>query len=252
MRLRHCVMVLGAVSAACILPVRFVRKPAANTQRAETERIVRRLAGVAESMRAAPPGHLTAAQARARAETLRWLDEYRQRRVFPHNHVLMGRRTPVFVDPHGTPCAVAYLLLRSGETALVEDVVRTANLGRVHELAADPRLRAWFASRGITEQEAARIQPTYGGMTEDSGVSSYVGATVGFSLLTAALGSYSFMSSRPTRSLNAPRILSAASLLGHAALVAGAVGAGDAPSTLAVLTNFAGGIVRQRQEITLP
>jgi hypothetical protein len=194
-------------------------------------------------MRAAPPPSLTDAQAAARAETLQWLDEYRRRGVFPHNHVRMGKRTPVFVDPHGTPCAVAYLLLRSGASELVEDVVRTANLDRVPQLARDPRLRDWLSSRGITEHEAALIQPTYGGTSMESGVSGYVGGTVGFSILTAALGSYSFFSSKPTEKINLPRALSVASVLGHTALIVVAVGADETSSPWAVAANVVGGVI---------
>ena len=235
--------IFGAVLAACILVLLPSHEPAALPHRTETDRIARQLARVAEAMRTSPPADLTAPQVGARAQALRWLDEYRRRRVFPHNHVLMGTRTPVFVDPHGTPCAVAYLLLRSGETELVKDVVRSANLGRVHQLAVDARLQTWLASRGIAEEEAARIQPTYGGTPHDSGMSSYVGATVGFSVLTAALGSYSLMASRPTRGLNTPRVLSVASLLGHATLVAAAVGSDHDRSQLAVVTNIVGGLI---------
>lgn len=215
----------------------------ASPPQGDAERIARHLESVSGTMRAAPPPSLTDAQAAARAETLQWLDEYGRRGVFPHNHVRMGQRTPVFVDPHGTPCAVAYLLLRSGESELVEDVVRTANLDRVSRLASDPRLRAWLAGRGITEHEAELIQPTYGGTPLESGVSGYVGGTVGLSILTAALGSYSLFSSKPTETVNLPRALSVASVLGHTALVAVAVGADDTPSPWAVAANVVGGVV---------
>lgn len=235
---------LGAILAACVLVVPAVRGPAsASPPQDDAERITRHLESVSHTMRAAPPPSLTDAQAAARAETLQWLEEYRDRGVFPHNHVRMGQRTPVFVDPHGTPCAVAYLLLRSGESEVVEDVVRTANLDRVPQLARDPRLQAWLSSRGITVHEAALIQPTYGGTSMESGVSGYVGSTVGFSILTAALGSYSLFSSKPTEKVNVPRALSVASVLGHTALVVLAVGVDETSSPWAVAANVVGGVL---------
>lgn len=116
----------------------------------ETRRIRTHLSGVSRSLHAATPSSLTAEQRKARATTLRWLDEYRDRGAFPHNHVVEGSRVSVFVDPHGTPCAVGYLMLRSGEDELVEEIVRTDNLVRVRELRHDPRVASWLATRGIT------------------------------------------------------------------------------------------------------
>lgn len=161
-----------------------LRAPAAEE---EVARIRAHLAGALDELRDRNPTGLTDEQQRARAEAIRWLADYRAAGVFPHNHVRPDR-VPVFVDPHGTPCAVGYLLLRSGEVELVEDVVREANLARVPELASDPRLVAWLERRGLTVDEATRIQPTYGGGDgfDDQGPSEYEGETVGAAILTAA------------------------------------------------------------------
>lgn len=187
----------------------------------ERTRIQTHLARVSEHLRRLPPADLTPDQRAARRVTLQWLDEYRAAGVFPHNHVRSGTRTPVFVDPHGTPCAVGYLLLRSGEDELVEEIVRTDNLVRVPELRGDPRLEDWLDARGITLEEAAMIQPQYGGTPPDIGVqntSDYVPATVGFSIATAALVSYNALAG--SRS-GAPLVdgLVVGTTLGHLALL---------------------------------
>jgi hypothetical protein len=104
---------------------------------------------------------LTDAQREARASALDRLREYRKARAYPHNHV-RPFRTPVFVDPHGQPCAVGYLMLRSGEHELVADIVRESNLARVPELAGDPRLSRWLDEHGLSLEDAAAIQPAYG------------------------------------------------------------------------------------------
>lgn len=194
----------------------------------ERIRIQTHLARVSEHLRVRPPARLTPEQRAARRVTLQWLDEYRAAGVFPHNHVRPGTRTPVFVDPHGTPCAVGYLLLRSGEDELVEEIVRTDNLVQVPELGGDPRLQRWLDAHGITLEEAAMIQPQYGGTPPDIGVqntSGYVPATVGFSIATAALVSYNALVG--TKS-GAPLVdgLVVGATLGHLALLT-SDGSGD-------------------------
>ena len=120
----------------------------------------------------------------ARARHIAELRAYRERGVFPHNHRLIDRRTPVFVDEHGTRCAMAHLIERSGEKALVSLIAKTRNLARIRELAGEPALVAWLDRNGLTLDEAARIQPEYGATVErttqpTAWVASLVGAGVG-------------------------------------------------------------------------
>ena len=68
----------------------------------------------------------------------------------------------MFVDEHGTHCAVGYLLKRSGETELIEQVVAADNNVRVMELAGSERFGDWLEDTGLTLAEAAWIQPRYG------------------------------------------------------------------------------------------
>ena len=100
-------------------------------------------------------------QRRARARLIRWLREYRERGRFPRNHDFPDRRMPYFVDRHGTLCAVAYLIARSGRPDLVARIAATRNNAFVRELADDPQLTAWLESVGLIAAEAARIQPKY-------------------------------------------------------------------------------------------
>lgn len=154
----------------------------------EQARIRTHLTRVLGVMAESPPPGLEETQLEARAETMAWLEEYRDAGRFPHNHALEVR-TPVFVDPHGAPCAVGYLMLRSGEQALVDEIVREANLARVPDLADDPRLAAWLDSRGITLAEAAMIQPWYGPVkTHTSYGDETVGAAIGTAAVLALVG----------------------------------------------------------------
>ena len=130
---------------------------------AEVERIRRHLATVESALRARDTGGLSADRRARRAVALDWLREYRLRDLFPHNHTHPGRRVPVFVDEHGTHCAVGYLLKRAGEAELVDAVVAGDNNIRVRELAGNARFRTWLEETGLTLEEAAWIQPKYGG-----------------------------------------------------------------------------------------
>jgi hypothetical protein len=99
----------------------------------------------------------------ARETHLERLAEYRKRGVFPHNHHALGALpTPIFRDKDGTLCAMGYLIWESGQHEMVEDVVQSRNLGYLHEIATDARLKQWLKNNGLTLEEAARIQPTYG------------------------------------------------------------------------------------------
>lgn len=88
------------------------------------------------------------------------LGEYRSAGRFPR-HGARARRTPVFVDARGTPCAVAHLLALSGQGALVEKIARERNRAFVHALADEPALAQWLEDAGLSLDEAALIQPGY-------------------------------------------------------------------------------------------
>ena len=186
---------LGALIALPLFALLVVELRSPPTAVSETERIQDHLSRVSSALRSRPPAHLTDQQLEARRTTLEWLDEYRAAGVFPHNHVRSDARVPVFVDPHGTPCAVGYLLLRSGQHDLVEKIVRTDNLVRVRELEGDAGVAAWLDARGLTLEEAALIQPMYGPPIGSPVPvsSSYASTTVGLSIVTAALASYAAM-----------------------------------------------------------
>lgn len=217
----------------------------------EATRIREHLSLVSSELRATVPAGLNHARREARATTIGWLDEYRRSGVFPHNHVRPGERVPVFVDPHGTPCAVGYLLLRSGEHDLVEEIVWTNNLVRVPDLRGDARLASWLESRGLTLAEAARIQPAYDPRPprEQASESSYGAATVGFSIATAALASYSAMA-EPRAGAPWVDALTVGATLGHTYLLVDARGSGDADEPAwAQAANFLGLMVGAASQI---
>ncbi len=207
----------------------------------EVRRIQDHLGIVLSELTASNPPGLTKAQRHAREETIGWLAEYREAGIFPHNHVTEGTRISVFVDPHGTPCAVGYLMVRSGEDALVEEIVRTDNLVRVPALAADSRLQDWLRARGITLAEAARIQPAYNGQPGGFGRarSPYAEETVGLAIASVALAAFTEFTD-PRDGFEWPGLLNLVTLVGHGGLLLTAA-ADDADSAAwETVTNVVG------------
>ena len=129
----------------------------------EVSRLSSHFATVLQELRAANVTHLSDAQRSARLTLFSRLEEYAAAKRFPHNHVVAGRRVPVFRDEHQTLCAMGYLIATTGRIDIVEAVVRNANLARIPELARDQRLIMWLDSAGLSMAEAARIQPAYDG-----------------------------------------------------------------------------------------
>lgn len=133
---------------------------AADFLAAERSRIKAHLSAVERSLRSADVSRLSPDRRAARAAALDHLREYRQAGVFPHNHD-RPRTTPLFRDAHGTLCAMAYLVERSGAGSLVDRVAASANDAYVRELEADAGFAAWLDSNGMTAAEAALVQPAY-------------------------------------------------------------------------------------------
>jgi len=126
----------------------------------ETRRIQGHLLDVEGVLRRRATDALSASQRERRNTALNWLREYRGRGEFPRNHTHAGR-VPIFVDEHGTPCAVAYLLQRSGREDLAREIASADNNVYAWELAGDARFSEWLHETGLTLEEAARIQPAY-------------------------------------------------------------------------------------------
>lgn len=123
----------------------------------EDARIEEHLLGAEQLLRERDVSHLPLPVRRVRQLVIDALAEYRNGQRFPRNHAREGL-TPVFIDEHGTRCAMAHLLELVGAHALVARVARDHNLARIRELARDPELLRWLAAMGLTIDEAARVQ----------------------------------------------------------------------------------------------
>lgn len=152
------------VVATCSVPAGASRI-VPQSPNSEIARIQQHLLGAEALLARAKTGGMSAAQLRARRVHRERLASYRASGRFPHNHDVPGRRVPVFVDEHGTQCAMAYLIAQSGRADIVKLVARTKNNATVVELAADrtigPILLAWLEGAGFSVGEAQRVQPSY-------------------------------------------------------------------------------------------
>ncbi len=131
----------------------------------EAERIARHLHLVAAYLRVHVSAGTGGDALERRNGLLLALDAYADRGVFPRNYVLPCRN-PVFIDPHGTACAVGQMMIESGHHGLAERIDREQELGHVAELLRSPTLAApisaWALEHGFTAAELAWIQPAYG------------------------------------------------------------------------------------------
>lgn len=106
----------------------------------------------------------TKVQRARRIQLLQRLGTYADERRFPQNHVL-PYRNPVFIDPHGTACAVGWMMIESGHRDLAERISATMNMAYVLEMPESPlwpEIAAWAGSNGFSAEELAWIQPAYG------------------------------------------------------------------------------------------
>lgn len=129
---------------------------------AEVVRLRAHFDSVDQELRHADVSRLSASQKEMRGRLISWLRDYRNAGSFPENDRFADRMVPFFRDSHGTLCAMAYLIDRSGRGDIVDKVASTRNNAYIHELADDPALIAWLDASGLSVEEAGRIQPTYG------------------------------------------------------------------------------------------
>jgi hypothetical protein len=95
-----------------------------------------------------------------RALNIRRLRLYQLRGLFPRNEHTAGSAVPIFVDNHDTACAVGHLMRESGWGDAVAAIQRANNFVYVTD-ARDGPLVDWVLVSGLTQEEAALIQPSY-------------------------------------------------------------------------------------------
>lgn len=126
----------------------------------EVFRIQTHLAYVEAKLRSADISHLNEDQLRNRIFVIDLLHNYWQLGQFPSNNAYPERR-PCFIDAEGNICAVGYLIAATGGRDLAESI----NDRFQYEYLVDmdePILAEWAENYGLSLEECAMIQPTYG------------------------------------------------------------------------------------------
>ena len=88
------------------------------------------------------------------------LRDYMDRGRFPLNEGQSPEAVPIFVDRQGTHCAVGHLMHSDGKDAEVAQIVSANNLVRILSVQGGGLVR-WIRTSGLTQEEAAMIQPGY-------------------------------------------------------------------------------------------
>jgi len=129
------------------------------SQLSESEKIKLHLAQVENILRKNIPSDLSDEQLSNRFRNLNILHKYSQNGTFPRN-LTHKNRIPVFVDDRNIPCAVGYLMLKSGYNDFVSTTRTNSNNIYVKEIQSY-MFEQFKSESGFTLDELALIQPGY-------------------------------------------------------------------------------------------
>ena len=132
-----------------------------NQETDETLRIKTHLAFVENLLRSRSTEHLTKKQKNNRKKMLDLLHDYRTAEAFPSNHDYENQRRPCFIDDEGNICAVGYLVEQTAgydAAALINEDFKYEYVMKMESEA----LVEWVEQSGLSVEECAMIQPTYG------------------------------------------------------------------------------------------
>ena len=155
-----------------------------------------------------------------RQKNIQHLHDYWTKEEFPKNTKYPGKILPNIKDDYGTPCAMAYIIEKSGQPKLVEELQTTNNLVYIEDVKEGPLIH-WINHSGLTKKETEQIQPTYCGYV------CKVFSEYGFILyplilgaVSIGLGSLGFKIIKK-RNLNKPKRIIAYSLIGIGSVIVG-------------------------------
>ena len=139
--------------------LKYGEKPNKNTD--NYLRVVTHLEYVETILRKKDISSLTKEQRNKREALLDLLHEYWTNGVFPKNYDYTDQRKPCFIDKDGNICAVGYLV---EQTTNRETATKINDKYKYNELLdmEGQLINDWVKTNGLTKEECAMIQPTYG------------------------------------------------------------------------------------------
>lgn len=81
--------------------------------------------------------------------------------IFPRNYDYKDQRQPCFLDKDGRICAVGYLVEQTTSRQVAEEINSNHKYDKLLAMN-DNSVDNWIKSSGLSKQECAMIQPTYG------------------------------------------------------------------------------------------
>ncbi|HYK47869.1 MAG TPA: hypothetical protein VEV83_21980, partial [Parafilimonas sp.] len=143
--------------------VSFIRKfghqPDARTD--EDLRIRTHLEYVEDLLRHKDVSNLSPELRQKRKHSLDLLHDYLTTGVFPRNYDYKDRRKPCFIDKDNRICAVGYLIEHTAGRRFAEDINNKHKYDAILAMN-DDMVDSWISSSGLSKEECAMIQPTYG------------------------------------------------------------------------------------------
>ncbi|MCE7063291.1 hypothetical protein [Dyadobacter sp. CY343] len=96
-----------------------------------------------------------------RTELLDLLQTYSAAGKYPKNYDHANERKPCFIDRDGNICAVGYLIEKTAGREMAEAINADYQYEALMNLK-NQEIDRWVAASGLTKEECAMIQPTYG------------------------------------------------------------------------------------------
>ena len=166
---------VNAVLGDASFVAKFGNQPAKTAS--EQLRIQTHLEYVEKLLRSKDVTHLTNAQKRKRLKTLNLLHDYWTAGIFPKNYDFQRKRIPCFIDKDGNICAVGYLIEQTAGRIVAEHINSKYKYEYVLNMN-DNTIDSWIKSNGLTKEECAMIQPSYGNSYPNS-ITPVYGVTSG-------------------------------------------------------------------------
>ena len=142
----------------------------------ESSRLQTHLKYVENLLRSKDISSLTKEQTVNRLKMLDLLNDYWTAGAFPKNYDYPDQRIPCFIDKDGNICAVGYLIEQTAGRQVAEEI--NSKFKYEYLLAMnDQKIDNWVQESGLTKEECAMIQPTYGPAPTDNYISPAYGVS---------------------------------------------------------------------------
>lgn len=137
---------------------KFGHKP--NSSSDDQIRIITHLEYVEKLLRNKDISDLSPELQKKRGQTLDLLHDYWTAGLFPKNYDFLDQRKSCFIDKEGTICAVGYLVEKTTNRTIAEQINSKYQYDAIMNME-DSFIDEWITTCGLTKVELAMIQPMY-------------------------------------------------------------------------------------------